>query len=200
MVSAVQLARILPALVLSCPAIALDASLQDEQQSSEDRLRARASRARRILYSASEDKLVINASPDFDPGVHDYTHKFGDAIKSHKGLKMSNAFYMPNDDPPTPYDGEGITTWDDAHPAPDPLGDYRAWWNPRDGIPRHPVLIIEDMEIGYAKYVDYVSIIWRMPMRSKTCAMSGAAQLHQNSRQISRVRRSNYLDKLGAAR
>lgn len=184
-----RLARILAALVLSRPVVTLDS----RPHASEDQLPAQPSRERRILYSASKEKLVISASPALDPGVRDYTHKFGDAVISHKGLKMSNAFYVPNDDPPSPYDGEGITTWDDAYPAPAMLGDYRAWWNPRDGIPRHPVLIIEDMEIGYAKYVNYVRICWRKAIALMS-RLLGAAQLLENSQQISRVWRSNHLD------
>lgn len=115
-----------------------------------------AAQQRRVLYPADKAKLVISASPKYDPGVHDWTGMFGAAVESHLGMPMSNAVYTPNDNPASPYDSEGITTWDDGYPAPQDLGDYHAWWDPRDGIARHPVLIVEDMEIGYAKYVDFV--------------------------------------------
>lgn len=103
-----------------------------------------------------QQSVLISASAKFDPGTKDVTGQFAALLDEHGGEPMSNVVYSPNDDPKSPYDGKGIPTYDDAHPAPDPLGDYSSYWNLRDGVPRKPVLIVEDMEGGYFEYVDFV--------------------------------------------
>eukprot|EP00633_Aureoumbra_lagunensis_P000380 CAMPEP_0197297104 /NCGR_PEP_ID=MMETSP0890-20130614/40135_1 /TAXON_ID=44058 ORGANISM="Aureoumbra lagunensis, Strain CCMP1510" /NCGR_SAMPLE_ID=MMETSP0890 /ASSEMBLY_ACC=CAM_ASM_000533 /LENGTH=428 /DNA_ID=CAMNT_0042774047 /DNA_START=40 /DNA_END=1326 /DNA_ORIENTATION=- len=101
--------------------------------------------------------LVLWASTKYDPGTRDFTGKFAQALAEHGDEAMSNVEYIENTYPDNPFDpDQGITTWDDEHPAPNPLAIYSPYWHPKDGITRHPVLIMEDMENGYRPYVDFV--------------------------------------------
>lgn len=109
-----------------------------------------------MALTDEQQSVLISASAKFDPGTKDSTGQFAGLLAAHRGEAMSNVEYVPNDDPKSPYDGKGIPTYDDAHPAPDPLGDYSSYWHLRDGVKRKPVLIVEDMEGGYFEYVDYV--------------------------------------------
>jgi len=101
-------------------------------------------------------RAQLVASARFDPGTRDFTGLFAAAVAAHGDEAMTNVEYVANDFPKTVFDQEGIPQFDDAFEAPDPLALYDVAWNLTDGVARHPVLVVEDMELGYDEYVRYV--------------------------------------------
>ena len=109
-----------------------------------------------LLWPRVVVEAVMTASGRYHPGTRDFTEKFGLRLGLHGDEPMSNVEYEKNDYPKNVLDSEGIPEFDDGYPPPDPLSNYWSAWNLTDGVIRHPVLIMEDMEQGYDIYIEYV--------------------------------------------
>jgi len=95
----------------------------------------------------SKKDARIWASGKHDPGLRDIFNCVEDNIKKHGHEKMDNLKTYPND-------GIVVSEYPDSYPAAEHVHDISCSYK-IGGKKRNYVLVIEDMEVGYAQYVNH---------------------------------------------
>jgi len=91
----------------------------------------------------------IWASAKHDPGLRDIFHCVEDNIKAHRHEVMDNVKSFANEG-----DYQVVSEYPEEYPATDHLFEIKCSYK-MEGKKRNYVLDIEDMEIGYATYVNH---------------------------------------------